>query len=296
MHPEDSTIVFQNGEWLEVNKAETNLYSQTLHYGNGVFEGIRSYATPIGTQIFKAHKHFARLKYGCKAMGITLDYSIEELVSIAYDLLDRNNLKNAYIRPLVYVGTDMALRTPRLTNIMISAWTWRPYLGNKLIRVVTSSFERPNPKSCIIDAKISGQYVTSILAVNEAKSKGYDEALLLDMNGFVSEGPGANFFYEKNDILYTSPKGHILPGITRATIIQLAMDLNITVKEIHFNVKHVEASDGAFFCGTAAEIVGLKSLNNVPFNKPWEETHGYKLREAYRGLVQSSEAVIVDYV
>lgn len=296
MHPEDSTIVFQNGEWLEVTNADTNLYSQTLHYGNGVFEGIRSYATPIGVQIFKASSHYKRLQYGCKVMGIKLDYSIEELVSITYELLDKNNLKNAYIRPLVYVGSDMALRTPRNSYIMISAWKWRPYLGEKPIRVMTSSYERPNPNSCVIDAKISGQYVTSILAVNEARAKGYDEALLLDMKGFVSEGPGANFFYEKDNVLYTSPKGHILPGITRATIIQLAKDLNISVKETHFSVNDVEGSDGAFFAGTAAEVVGLKSLNDVPFNKPWQESHGYKLREAYRGLVQSAEALIVDYV
>ena len=296
MHPEDSTIVFQNGKWLKVNSAGTNLYSQTLHYGNGVFEGIRSYATPLGTQLFKATEHYKRLIHGCELMGINFEYTIDELVSITYDLLDRNNLKNAYIRPLVYVGTDMALKTPRKANIMISTWKWRPYLGDKLIRVMTSSYERPNPKSCIMDAKISGQYVTSILAVNEAKAKGYDEALLLDMNGFVSEGPGANFFYEKDNVLYTSPKGHILPGITRDTIMHLADDLNITLKELRFNVEHVEGSDGAFFAGTAVEVVGLKSLNNIPFNKPWEETHGYKLREAYRGLVQSAEAVIVDYV
>lgn len=296
MHAEDKTIIFQNGEWLQINNAGTNMYSQTLHYGNGVFEGIRCYETPIGTQIFKGYNHFERLHHGCEVMGISLPYSVDELVSITYELLDRNNFKNAYIRPLVYLGTDMALRTPRKTNIMISAWKWGPYLGNKLLRVMTSSFERPNPKSIIVDAKISGHYVTSILAVNEAKARGYDEALLLDMNGFVSEGPGANFFYEKDGVLYTAPKGHILPGITRSTIIQLAKELDIPVKELHFNTEHVEGSDGAFFTGTAAEVVGLKSLNDVPFNMPWEETHGYKLKQAYRSLVKSTQSIITDVV
>jgi branched-chain amino acid aminotransferase len=229
-------------------------------------------------------------------MGISLEYPVEELISITYELLYRNNFKNAYIRPLVYMGTDMSLRTPRKTNLMISAWKWGPYLGEKLLRVMTSSFERPNPKSSHLDAKISGHYVTSILAVNEAKAQGYDEALLLDMNGFVSEGPGANFFYEKDGVLYTSPKGHILPGITRKTIIQLAYDFDIPVQELHFNIEHVEGADGAFFTGTAAEVVGLKSLNDVPFSKPWDETYGYKLKNAYRSLVKSTQALITDVV
>lgn len=292
----NDTTVFINGEWVNAKEAKTGNFSQTLHYGNGVFEGMRAYETPLGTHIFKAYEHYERFLYSCSCMGINIDYDVEELVAITYELLDRNNFKYAYIRPLVYLAPDMGLKTPAGNNLMISAWKWRPYLGEKLLNVMTSSYERPNPRSCIIDAKISGQYITSILAVNEAMAKGYDEALLLDMNGFVAEGPGANFFYEKDNVLYTCPKGHILPGITRATILQLAKDLEIEIKEMFFTVEDVEGADGAFFAGTAAELAGLKSLNDVPFKKPWAVTHGYRLKNAYRGLVVSSEAVIKDVV
>jgi branched-chain amino acid aminotransferase len=296
MYLADHTVVYVNGEWINVKDAKAGSFSQTLHYGNGVFEGMRAYETPLGTHIFKAYEHYERLLYSCKAMGITIRYNVNELVEITYELLDRNNFKYAYIRPIVYLAPEMSLKTPAESNLMISAWKWRPYLGERLLNVMTSSYERPNPRSCVIDAKISGQYVTSILAVNEAKAKGYDEALLLDMNGFVAEGPGANFFYEKENILYTCPKGHILPGITRQTILQLAKDLEIPVREMYFTVEDVEGADGAFFAGTAAEVAGLKRLNNVPFKKPWAESFGYRLKKAYRGLVLSAEAVIKDVV
>lgn len=292
----DHAVVYMNGEWINVKDAKAGNFSQTIHYGNGAFEGMRAYETPLGTHVFKAYEHYERLLYSCKSMGISIKYTVDELVAITYELLDKNNFKYAYIRPLVYLAPEMGLKTPSESNLMISAWRWRPYLGDKLLNVMTSSYERPNPRSCIIDAKIPGQYVTSILAVNEAKSKGYDEALLLDMNGFVAEGPGANFFFEKDNVLYTCPKGHILPGITRATLLQLAEDLEIPVKEIYFNVEDVEGADGAFFAGTAAEIAGLKTLNDIPFKKPWAETFGYRLKNAYRGLVLSSEVVIKDVV
>ena len=296
MYYTDHTIVYLNGEWQHVAKAKADLYGQTMHYGLGVFEGIRAYETPLGTQIFKAREHYERLLMSCKVMGIKLNYTADELVEITYELLDRNNFKDAYIRPVVFMGANMSLQVSNDANLFICSWEWGPYLGDKLLRVKTSSYERPNPKSCFVEAKITGHYVNSILAVNEAKAAGFDEALLCDMNGFVAEGPGANFFYESDGVLYTAPRGHILPGITRNTVMDIAKDLEMTVVETHFKTGDVKGSDGAFFTGTAAEVIGLESLDNVPFKKRWEDTLGYNLRNAYKSLVLCQEEHVISVV
>ena len=296
MYYNEHTIVFVNREWRSVAQAKVGLYGQTIQNGNGVFEGLRSYPTPLGTQVFMAYEHYERLLYSCDVMGIKLDYSVDELVELTYELLDKNNLKNAYIRPLVFLGENMDLETAGRANLFLSAWEWQPYLGDKLLRVMSSSFQKPNPKAFFIEAKVSGHYVNSILAKNEAKAKGFDDALLNDMNGYVAEGPGENFFYEKDGCLYTAPKGHILPGITRATVIKLAGELGIPVKQQLFTVNDVEGADGAFFTGTAAEVAGLESLNNIKFKKAWEDSFGNTLQQAYKGLVRSAEAHIIDIV
>ncbi len=296
MYHNEHTTVYLNGEWKNVEQAKVAPYGQTIQNGNGVFEGLRAYPTPLGTQVFMVYEHFERLLYSCGVMSIKLNYSVDELVQLTYELLDRNNLKNAYIRPLVYLGENMDLETAGKSNLFLSAWEWQPYLGNRLLRVMGSSFQKPNPKAFFIEAKVSGHYVNSILAKNEARAKGFDDALLNDMNGFVAEGPGENFFYEKDGCLYTAPRGHILPGITRATVMQLAQDLSIPVKETLFKMEDVEGADGAFFTGTAAEVAGLESLNGVKFKKAWEDTFGNTLQQAYKGLVRSAEAHIVDLV
>ncbi len=296
MYYNEHTTVYLNGKWCKVDQATGGLYGQTFQNGNGAIEGLRAYPTPLGTQIFQAYEHYERLLYSCDVMGIVLDYTVEELVQLTYELLDKNNLKNAYIRPLVFLGENMDLETAGKSNLFLSAWEWQPYLGKKLLKVMSSSFQKPNPKAFIIEAKISGYYINSILAKNEAKAKGFDDALLNDMNGYVAEGPAENFFYEKNGCLYTAPKGHILPGITRATIIRLAKDLDIPVKEKLFRSEEVEDADGAFFTGTAAEVAGIESLNGIKFKKAWEDTFGNTLQQAYKGLVRSAEAHVIDVV
>ncbi|KAA3616992.1 MAG: branched-chain amino acid aminotransferase [Calditrichaeota bacterium] len=296
MYHDKHTTVFFKGKWCSVEQASSSLYGQTIQNGNGAIEGLRAYPTPLGTQVFQAYEHFERLQYSCEVMGIKLGYTVDELVSLTYELLDKNNLKNAYIRPLVFLSENMDLETAGASNLFLSAWEWQPYLGDKLLRVMSSSFQKPNPKAFFIEAKISGYYVNSILAKNEAKAKGFDDALLNDMNGYIAEGPAENFFFEKNGCLYTAPKGHILPGITRATIIQLAKELDIPVKEKLFTSEDVEGADGAFFTGTAAEVAGFESLNDVKFKKAWEDTFGNTLKQAYKGLVRSAEAHIVDVV
>lgn len=276
------TIIYHNGEFLNPETAKSSLYSQSLHYGNGVFEGIRSYKTLDGTKIFKAEAHFERLHYGAKVMGIPFNYSIEELTNITYELLKKNNLEDAYIRPLISTGANMGLYTSKESLLTMQCWAWPKLMGDKLLRVKTSSFERPNPKSCFVEAKVTGHYINSILSTNEAKDAGFDEALLLDMHGNVAECSGANIFMEKNGKLFTPKKGSIMAGITRATIIDICKEEGISVEEKHFTLKELKQADSSFFTGTAAEVVGLKSLDDYEFPLQWTDSLGYKLMQLYQ--------------
>lgn len=289
MYYNENTQIFLDGKWLKASEATTDLYAQTLHYGNGVFEGIRSYKTEDGVQIFKAKEHYERLKYSAAVMHINLDYSAEELTKLSYELLERNNLENAYIRPLVYLGSNMSLQPTDKVHVMLCAWEWGRFLGEGKLNIITSSFQRPNPKATHIQAKVVGHYTNSILATTEAKQKGFDEALLLDMNGYVAEGPGANFFYEKDEVLYTCPLGNILSGITRQTILELANELDFKVVEKFFTPEEVYQADGAFFTGTAAEVAGISSLDKNKFKLEWEDTMGYDLAKAYQKRVSQRE-------
>jgi branched-chain amino acid aminotransferase len=172
--------------------------------------------------------------------------------------------------------------------IFIQAWEMGPFLGDKRIRVMTSSFQRPNPKGFKIHAKAAGHYVNSIMASQEAKAAGYDEALLLDMHDHVAEAPGANVFFEKDGVLYTPGLGNILPGITRATVLELCATHAIPVVETSFGIDAIKGSDAAFFCGTAAEVIGLESIDDVPFTKNWDETASKKIQSAYQKLVRTN--------
>jgi len=206
-----------------------------------------------------------------------------------YETLKRNNLQDAYIRPLIYSPANMSFNKNTESTIVITAWEMSPFLGEKLLRVMTSSFQRPNPKGFKIEAKASGHYVNSILASQEAKANGYDEALLTDMNGFIAEGPGANVFYEKDGKLFTPSTGNILPGITRATVLELCNELDIPVEEKLFTADELKEADAAFFCGTAAEVIGWESLDEVNFPKPWQNTLSKTIQEAYKHRVIKKE-------
>ncbi len=289
MYYNDKTIVFLDGKWISAKDAQTGVYNQTMHYGNGVFEGIRAYQNTGGLNIFKAKEHFERLTHSAKKMHIQLPYSVEELTHIAYTLLDKNDLADAYIRPLVYNGANMSLMPTDKSHLFMAAWKWEKYLGDNPLNVMISSYQRPNPKSCHVEAKVVGHYTNSILATTEAKQLGYDEALLLDMHGNVAEGPGANFFYEKDGILYTPPAGNILPGITRATIFELAKELEITVVEEHFTADDVYKADTAFFVGTASEVAPIASLNGEQFKGDWEGSAGHNIYLMYRQKVRYNQ-------
>jgi branched-chain amino acid aminotransferase len=286
MYYNENTFIYLNGEIVKAADAKTDLYSQTLHYGYGVFEGIRSYKTASGeTKIFKEVEHFERLKNSAEALNLPYPWTVDELIRASYEVLSLNNLQDAYIRPLVYAPANMSFNLNKESFITIEAWEMQPFLGEKLLSVMTSSFERPNPKAFKIEAKATGHYVNSIMASQEAKAKGFDEALLKDMNGFIAEGPGANFFVEKEGFLYTPQPGSILPGITRATVFEICQKLDIKVIEKQITPDDVYGADSAFFCGTAAEIIGIASLDKIPFTKTWDETQGKKIQKAYKNLV-----------
>lgn len=289
MYYTDETTVFLDGAFVKGKDAKFGLYNQTMHYGNGVFEGIRSYETPDGTRIFKAKEHFDRLHYSAEKMHIKLNYSSEELEKITYDLLKRNDLKDAYIRPLVFLGENMSLTPTDEVHVVIMVWEWGKYLGDKMLKVMLSSFQRPNPKSCHVQAKVVGHYTNSILATTEAKQNGFDEALLTDMNGFVAEGPGANFFFEKDGKLVTAPLGNILSGITRATVFEIAKELQIEVEERFFKPEEIETADAAFFCGTAAEVIGIEQFNDYKFPMNWEESNSSFIQRKYKRRVAFNE-------
>ncbi|HTF29721.1 MAG TPA: branched-chain-amino-acid transaminase [Flavitalea sp.] len=283
---DEHTIIYLNGSFVKASEAKVDLYGQTLHYGYGVFEGIRSYKTVSGeTKIFKPEEHFERLRLSALALNLPYEYTTNELISATYELLRLNDMQDAYIRPLVYSPANMSFNRNTESFITIEVWKMEPFLGERLLKVMTSSFQRPNPKGFKIEAKATGHYVNSILASQEAKEAGFDEALLTDMNGFVAEGPGANMFYEKDGKLFTPAPGNILPGITRATVLDICRESSIIVEETFFTIEELKHADAAFFCGTAAEVIGWESIDGSVFKKSWNATVSKKIQDAYKNKV-----------
>jgi branched-chain amino acid aminotransferase len=286
----EHTVLWMNGKFVKASEAKMDLYSQSLHYGYSVFEGIRSYKTESGeTKIFKAVEHYNRLQQSAVALNMPYHWTAEELIAATYEVLEQNNLQDAYIRPVVYAPSNMSFAKNSESFITIQAWEMQPFLGDKLLRVMTSSFQRPNPKGFKIQAKAAGHYVNSILASQEAKEQGFDEALLLDINELVAEGPGANVFYEKDEKLFTPSLGNILPGITRATVIEICNELGIAVSEKQISPAELKGADAVFFCGTAAEVIGWESLDKVKFPKCWNDSVSKKIQEAYKHKIIEKE-------
>jgi branched-chain amino acid aminotransferase len=282
----NDTIIYSNGEFVKAADTKMDLYSQSLHYGYSVFEGIRSYKTVNGeTKIFKEVEHYERLKNSAASLNMPYHWTTDELIDATYEVLKRNDLQDAYIRPLVYAPVNMRFDKNEKSFIVIEAWAMLPFLGENLLKVMTSSFQRPNPKAFKIHAKAAGHYVNSILASQEAKANGFDEALLLDMNDYVAEAPGANLFFEKDGKLFTPALGNILPGITRATVLEICNELNIEVEEKFFTLDELKQADAAFFCGTAAEVIGFESLDDYKFPLNWNDSASRKIQLAYKDRV-----------
>jgi branched-chain amino acid aminotransferase len=285
------TIIFLDGKFIHASEARFSVYSQSLHYGNAAIEGLRAYQTDEGVRIFKAKEHFDRLRYSAQKLLINFDYTAEQLEKAAYELLKLNHLQNAYIRPLVFMEDSMGLFPVEKVHFFMGAFKWTNYHGHTYLDVQISPYERPHPKSFPFDAKISGSYVNSILATTHAKKSGYDEAILLDHEGYVAQGSVTNIFYEKDGELFTPPKGTIMPGITRQTIIDLAQEMGIRVHEEFFKPDVLKNADAAFFTGTATELVGIRSIDRMVLKMKPERALLNRLSDAYNNLLRSSNLV-----
>lgn len=283
----NDTLIYHNGEFVKAIDAKIDLYSQSLHYGYSVFEGIRSYTTIEGNnKIFKEKEHFQRLRNSALAINMPYPFDDNELIKAAYEVLRLNNLGDSYIRPLVYAPANMTYALNTESYIAIQAWPMQPFLGDKNLRIMTSPFQRPNPRGFMIHAKAGGHYVNSIIASQDAKKKGYDEALLEDMDGYIAEGPGANVFIEKNKKLLTPSLGNILPGITRATVLEICKEFGIPVEEKKITQNELKDAENAFFCGTAAEVIGWKSIDDHEFSGDWENSISYIIQQTYKSLIR----------
>ena len=267
MSDRDGWIWF-DGEFVPWRDANTHVLTHTLHYGAGVFEGVRAYKTDQGTAIFRLHDHTERLFNSAKIIGMQIPFSLEEINQAQIDVINKNELSYGYMRPMCFYGSEgMGLRADNLqVHCVIAAWEWGSYLGEDNmkngIRVKTSSYSRHHVNVAMCKAKLNGNYVNSMLALNEALHDGYDEALLLDVDGFVAEGSGENVFIVKQGKLYTPELTSALDGITRKTIISLAEVINIPVIEKRITRDEMYTADEAFFTGTAAEVTPIRELDN----------------------------------
>ena len=251
-------------DWQDAN---THLLTHTLHYGLGVFEGVRAYNTSKGPSIFRLKDHTERLFKSASTVNMKIPFSVEKINQAHIKVIQANNLDEAYIRPMCFYGSEgMGLRADNLNvHTMVAAWEWPSYMDpearEKGIKVKLSTYKR-QVKNPVSNAKVNGNYVHSIVALTEALEDGFDEALMLDADGYVAEGSGENFFIVKDGRLYSPFLDSCLDGITRKTIIDLAMELKIPFQEKKITVEDVFDADESFFSGTAAEVVPINSLDN----------------------------------
>ena len=262
-------LIWFDGEMVPWRDAQVHVLTHTLHYGMGVFEGVRAYQTDtMGTCIFRLQEHTDRLFNSAKIMNMPMPWSKEELNEAQRRAVRENNLKSCYLRPMAFLGSEgMGLRADGLkTHAIVAAWEWAAYLGaeglEKGIRIRTSSFTRHHVNISMTKAKANGQYINSMLALREAVDCGYDEALLLDPEGYVAEGSGENFFMVREGVIYTPELTACLDGITRASVIQLAREAGYEVREKRITRDEVYICDEAFFTGTAAEVTPIRELDN----------------------------------
>ena len=260
-------VIWFNGELVPWREANVHVLTHTLHYGMGVFEGMRAYETPAGAAIFRLHEHTRRLFRSAHILRMKLPYSVDEINEACVTVVRENRLSSAYIRPICFFGSEeMGLRADNLKVLVaIAAWEWGAYLGDesleKGIRIKTSSYTRHHVNISMCKAKANGHYINSILALQEALECGYDEALLLDNEGYVAEGSGENIFIVRDGVVYTPDLTSALEGITRDTILVFARELGIEVKEKRMTRDEVYVADEAFFTGTAAEVTPVVELD-----------------------------------
>ena len=260
-------VIWMDGEYVAWRDAKVHVLTHTLHYGMGVFEGVRAYKTDSGTAIFRLEEHTNRLFRSAHILGMDMPYDKATLNDVQRLVVRENGLESAYLRPMCFLGSEgMGLHAEHLsTHVMVAAWEWGAYLGaeamEKGIRIRTSSYTRHHVNITMCKAKANGNYMNSMLALQEAVSCGYDEALLLDNEGYVTEGSGENIFIVRDGKLYTPDLTSALEGVTRDTIVVLADEMGIPLIEKRMTRDEVYVADEAFFTGTAAEVVPIRELD-----------------------------------
>ncbi|MFP6846083.1 MAG: branched-chain amino acid transaminase [Thalassolituus sp.] len=260
-------LIWLDGEMVDWREAKVHVLTHTLHYGMGVFEGVRAYETAQGAAIFRLQEHTQRLFNSAHILNMKLPYSKEEINEAHRAAVRENNLNSAYIRPMAFYGSEgMGLRAENLkVHVMVAAWEWPAYMGEeaktKGIKIRTSSYTRHHVNITMCKAKANGNYMNSMLALREALDSGCEEALLLDNEGYVAEGSGENFFMMSNGVMYTPELTSCLDGITRRTIMEMARSMGIEVREKRITRDEVYIADEAFFTGTAAEVLPIQSLD-----------------------------------
>jgi branched-chain amino acid aminotransferase len=266
-------VIWMDGKMVPWRDARTHVLTHTLHYGMGVFEGVRAYETESGTAIFRLEDHTRRLFNSARILGMKIPYSAGEISAAQVAAVRENGLETAYIRPMCFYGAEgMGLRADNLeVHVIVAAWTWGSYLGEENmtrgIRVRTSSYNRHHVNVTMCKAKANGNYMNSMLALQEAISCGYDEAMLLDTEGYVAEGSGENIFLVHDGALYTPDLTSALDGITRRTILSLADEEGLKVVEKRITRDEVYIADEAFFTGTAAEVTPIREVDNRPIGE-----------------------------
>nr|CAA6829731.1 MAG: Branched-chain amino acid aminotransferase (EC [uncultured Thiotrichaceae bacterium] len=295
-------LIWLDGEMVPWRDAKVHVLTHTLHYGMGVFEGVRAYETSEGPAIFRLQDHTDRLFNSAKIMRMDIPFEKDEINEVQKTVVRENNLKSAYLRPMCFYGSEgMGLRADNLkVHCMVAAWEWGSYLGEDNmtngIRIKTSSFTRHHVNIAMCKAKANGNYINSMLALREALDDGYDEALLLDTEGYVAEGSGENFFIVKKGVIYTPDLTSALDGITRQTLLRLADDLGIQIVEKRITRDEVYIADEAFFSGTAAEVTPIRELDRRPIGSGTRGPVTEKLQSLYFDIVQGRNAVYGDWL
>ncbi len=291
LHDRDGKI-WMDGELVDWRDAKIHVLTHTLHYGCGAFEGVRAYDTVGGTAIFRLQEHTQRLFNSAKILRMKTPFSVEQVNEAQRAVVKANGLKSAYIRPLIWIGSEKLGVSPKgnQVHLMVAAWSWGAYLGEegmkRGIRVKTSSYTRHHVNITMTQAKTVSNYTNSILANMEATDDGYDEALLLDASGFVSEGAGENLFVIKNGVVYTPDlSAGALNGITRNTIFAICQDLGLKLVEKRITRDEVYIADEAFFTGTAAEVTPIRELDRVEIGSGSRGPVTEKIQSAFFDIV-----------
>ena len=297
----ENKLIWKNGSFQSWNDSNVHILSHTLHYGTGVFEGVRAYKTPNGAAVFRLLEHTERLFNAAKKLNINIPYSIDEIMNAQCEVLNENKLEEGYIRPIIYLGNEgLGLRAKDLSvNVAIAAWEWPSYMSpeakQKGISIIKSSYSQyENPLHS--GNKIIGTYFQNTMALHEAIDKGADEALMMDVNGFISEGSGENIFIMKDGVIITPTTKHCLNGITRQSVIQIARDLNYEVVEKDIQYDELVLADEAFFTGTAVEITPIREVDEKIIGSGERGPISNKLQEAFTQIISGNNATYSDWL